>query len=129
MIHINTRVKIVRQNARLNQTEFGERIGVSQSAVAGYESGLRVPLNAVISSICREFDVSETWLRTGEGEMSVRISKENQLMRWAGEVLSEESTSFRHRFVSALAVLDEKDWKELERILLKMSEALNDDGK
>ncbi len=53
----------------MNQTDFGKQIGVTQSAVAGYESGAREPINPVISSICKEFHVNETWLRMGDGEM------------------------------------------------------------
>lgn len=73
------RIKQLRKSLRLNQTEFGERIGVKQGSVAGYEKGARVPLDAVINSICREFNVNEDWLRTGEGEMYIK----NCLpMRW-----------------------------------------------
>lgn len=121
---MNTRIKIVRQKSKLNQSEFGSRIGVTQSAVAAYESGNRVPLNTVISSICRTFNINEKWLRDGEGEMFAQISKENKLMQWAGEVLSEENDSFRHRLISALSVLDDRDLKDLERVLTKMYEEL-----
>lgn len=44
-------------------------MGIKQTTVAGYENGTRCPSDAVIKSICREFNVSESWLRTGEGEM------------------------------------------------------------
>lgn len=63
------RIRQLRKELGLNQTDFGERIGVKQGSVAGYESGARTPIDAVITSICREFDVNEDWLRTGEGEM------------------------------------------------------------
>lgn len=69
---MNERIKELRKALQLNQTEFGSRIGVKQTTVAGYENGTRVPLDAVISSICREFDVNEDWLRNGEGEMLIK---------------------------------------------------------
>ena len=62
------RIKAVRKELALNQTDFGSRIGVKQGTVAAYENGSRIPLDSVIVSICREFGVSEHWLRTGEGE-------------------------------------------------------------
>ena len=64
---MNERIKLLRKALELNQTDFGARIGVKQGTVAAYESGARVPLDSVIVSICREFGVSESWLRSGEG--------------------------------------------------------------
>ena len=63
------RIKELRKALGLNQTDFGNRIGLKQGSVAGYENGARTPLDAVITSICREFNVNEVWLRTGEGDM------------------------------------------------------------
>ena len=72
---MNERIKELRKALGLNQTEFGERIGIKQGSVAGYESGIRTPLDSVILSMCREFNVNEEWLRTGEGEMFRPISQ------------------------------------------------------
>ena len=66
---IGNRIKRVRKALDLTQTEFAERIGSVQNTVTGYESGRRNPSAPVISLICREFNVSETWLTTGAGEM------------------------------------------------------------
>lgn len=65
---MNERIKLLRKALELNQTDFGARIGVKQGTVAAYESGARVPLDSVVVSICREFGVSESWLRSGEGD-------------------------------------------------------------
>lgn len=53
----------------MTQTEFGAKIGVKGNTITNYESGMRTPSDAVIVSICREFDINENWLRTGEGPM------------------------------------------------------------
>lgn len=66
---MNERIKEIRKYFHLNQTEFGERIGVKQTTVAGYETGGKNPLDTVLFSICREFNVSLDWLLTGEGKM------------------------------------------------------------
>lgn len=64
---LNERIRQLRKDLKLTQTEFGNRLGIKQTTVAGYETGGRVPIDAVISLICREFNVNENWLRTGEG--------------------------------------------------------------
>lgn len=66
---MNERIKKLRKALDLTQQEFGDRIGIKRNTLANYEIGRNEPIDAVISLICREFNVSETWLRTGEGEM------------------------------------------------------------
>lgn len=129
VISINTRIKQLRKELKMTQHEFALRIGTTQNVLANYESGRRNPSSSVVNNICKTFNVREDWLRYGEGDMFIVVSKELELMAWAGEVLREESSSFRHRFVAALSTLDAKDWEELERLLIKMTEALEDDSK
>lgn len=62
-------IKKLRKGMNLTQQEFADKIGISRNNIAGYESGGRQPSDAVISLICREFHVNETWLRDGTGEM------------------------------------------------------------
>lgn len=52
----------------MKQEPFGEKIGVTRSAVSGYESGHRNPSNNVLKSICREFNVNEDYLFYGIGD-------------------------------------------------------------
>ncbi len=63
------RIKRIRKLFDLTQQEFGNRIGVKRNTIATYESGRNNPVDSVVSLICREFDICEEWLRTGEGEM------------------------------------------------------------
>ena len=100
------RIKQVRKSKNLTQTAFGEVIGVKGNTITNYETGLRSPTDAVIKSICREFDINEEWLRTGKGlsEMLADIQK-------AGE------DSFKHRLVSALSRLDDEGWDNLEKLI------------
>ena len=66
---MNKRIKEIREYSKLTQDEFGKRIGSARNTIANYENGNRNPSNSVILSICREFNVSEEWLRTGKGNM------------------------------------------------------------
>lgn len=69
---MNTRIKKIRKYFGMTQTEFGERIGVKGNTITNYESGNRVPTDAILKSICREFNVNEGWLRTGSGDMFMK---------------------------------------------------------
>lgn len=66
---MNVRIKELRKSLGLTQKEFGERIGIKPNTVATYEIGRSTPIDAVINLICREYGVSEVWLRTGKEPM------------------------------------------------------------
>lgn len=114
------RIKALRKALSLNQTDFGSKIGVKQSAVAAYESGSRTPLDSVIVSICREFGVNERWLRTGDGEMLMHLSREEEIMRFAATVVRDPSSEFQRRFVSVLARLTPEQWQLMEEMARKL---------
>jgi len=68
---MNERIKDIRKVLRLTQTAFAERIAVRQQTIAMIEARKSNPSDQLINSICREFRVNETWLRTGDGDMFV----------------------------------------------------------
>lgn len=112
---MNERIRKLRRHLDMTQREFGDRIGVKQNTVAQYEMGRNIPIDSVISLICREFNVNEEWLRTGTGEMFVEMDKEDLLFEWAGRVLGNRSNSFKKNFVKMLMSLTEDEWELLER--------------
>lgn len=68
---MHERIKKLRKALDLTQEKFANRIGVKRNTIATYESGRNDPVDSVVSLICREFHVSESWLRDGIGEMFV----------------------------------------------------------
>lgn len=72
------RIKDLRKHFNLTQQEFADRLGVKRTTIATYESGRNEPIDAVISLICREFNVNEMWLRTGEGDMFAELDPEDE---------------------------------------------------
>lgn len=68
-MNIKERLKKIRNNQHLTQQEFADRLGIKRNTVATYETGKSNPSDSAIVLICREFNIREEWLRTGEGEM------------------------------------------------------------
>lgn len=68
---LGERIKKVRKEKDLTQQQFCNLIGFKQNSISLVESGKRNISDQAIKSICREFNVSEEWLRTGDGEMFV----------------------------------------------------------
>lgn len=53
----------------LSQEAFGKRLGITGASISRVESGDRSPSEQLTLAICREFNVNEEWLRTGQGDM------------------------------------------------------------
>lgn len=115
------RVKEIRKYLNLTMEKFGERLGVGKTAISKLENNERNLTDQMAISICREFNVSETWLRTGEGEMFKPLSRSETIAKFAGELMKDEDDSFRRQLVEALAQLDEKEWEVLAEIAKKLT--------
>jgi HTH-type transcriptional regulator/antitoxin PezA len=109
------RMKKLRKTLDLTQQEFADRIGIKRNSYANYETGRNTPIDAIIVSICREFNVNEEWLRNGTGEMFLQSNRNADIARLTKELLSEESDSFKNRFISMLANLSVTEWEFLEQ--------------
>lgn len=119
---MNERIKKVRKVNGLTQQEFAERLNIGRGTLANYEVGRNEPIDAVVALICREFNVDEHWLRTGEGDMFVKRSRNDELSAFMNELLSEEAPDFRRRLVTALSRLKPEQWAALEAIVLSLME-------
>ena len=120
MSEINTRIAEVIRASGLTKTAFAERINVSQPQISRVASGGSAPSDRTIADICREFGVNERWLRTGEGEMLMHLSREEEIMRFAATVVRDPSSEFQRRFVSVLARLTPEQWQLMEEMARKL---------
>lgn len=81
------RVKEVRKFRKMSMEQFGERLGVQKSAISKIEKGDRGLTEQMLKAICREFNVNETWLRTGDGDMPQKLSEEEEIADLVSDVL------------------------------------------
>ena len=123
------RLKKLRNELEMTQQEFADVLGTARGNISAYEVGKNAPSDAVISLICKtDFPkgrVNETWLRTGEGEMFIEASRDEQIAAFVGGILKDEEDTFQKKFISMLAALDESDWE----VLQKMVELLQEKGR
>lgn len=124
---MNERLKELRKTLKLTQQEFADRIHVSRGALAVYEIGRNEPIGAVVDLICREFDVNEHWLRTGEGEMFIAKTPGDEIAAFMGDILRGEP-DFRQRFIAVLSRMTADEWKLLERKVLELAEEIKKAG-
>ena len=121
MSGINNRIKEIRQSKGLTQSQFSEIIGLSRNYIALIEIGERVPSDRTISDICREFNVSEEWLRTGEGEMFKPKSRNKELQEFLLRSVDDPS-GIQVKLLSVMARLSTDQWELLRDIALQIAE-------
>lgn len=120
---MNKRIKEIRTYFNLTQQEFANRIKVKRNTVATYEMGRSIPSDSAIALICKEFNVNETWLRTGEGNMFSSNDRTTTIANLVNQLLSEEKDSFKTRFITMLANLSVDEWEFLEKKALELFDA------
>lgn len=113
---INTRIKKLRKEMQLNQTEFGQKIGLKNSAISKMEQEGSVVVDQNVQLICEKFHVRRSWLLEGEGEMFATHTKQDELMAWAARVSEGPHDDFPYRLADTLARMDEPQWQLLEQI-------------
>lgn len=123
---MNERIKELRKRLNLTQQEFADRLSIKRGAVANYEVGRNTPSDSVIALICREFNVSERWLREGDGEMFLPQDDADELMALAGRFLGSNPTETQLRFARAVFTMTPQ---ELELITRKARELLGETKK
>lgn len=61
-MNINNKIKQIREIAKLNQTQFGEKLGVSQKIISNIESAKNEPSLELLKNIINIFQISPAWL-------------------------------------------------------------------
>ena len=118
---INQRIKKLRKVLDLTQQAFADRLGISRGNIATYETREGSPGNSVIALICREFGVNEAWLRTGEGEMFIKRTANDEISAFVDLALCDEPGNIRYRFLSALAAMSEEELQAATRFALALA--------
>lgn len=116
VLDMKERIKMLRKALDLTQQKFAERLGVKRNTVGQWECGINALTDQVITSICREFNVNEEWLRNGTGEM-IKSDRDTAIVRLENLLASEPDDSFKHHFINKLADLSPGEWNSLEKAI------------
>ncbi len=116
MATINDRIKKLINSIGKTKTEIAKTLDVTPAYLSKLiKTG--TPSDMFISNLCRNYNVNEEWLRTGEGEMFVIRSDEEEIAAFLGDVLSEEGETYKKQLILALANLSDEGWKGIKEFL------------
>lgn len=86
---LGERVKEVRKAQDMTLEEFGKRLNVTKVTMSNIERGNRSLTERMLKDICREFNINEEWLRTGEGDMIQKLSEEEEIATLVSDLLED----------------------------------------
>ena len=120
------RVKEVRKSLNLTMEQFGNKLGVTKVAISNIEKEKRNLTEQMSRAICREFNVSEEWLKTGEGEMYQQLSEDEVIAGIVSDLLEEGKDNAFYGIILEIA----KTYNELspasQKVLTEAAEKLAD---
>lgn len=109
------RIKQIRKSHDLTQEEFAKRLGTPRSNIANYEKGNRNPSDGIITYMCKEFGISEEWLRYGKGRMEADVSRENEIAALMRSSL-HGSEEFKEAVIQAIRARSQSELEVMEKM-------------
>ena len=124
------RVKQIRKSKGMTLEKFGERVGVTKQTVSRIENGVNALTEQMLLSVCREFDVNEQWLRTGEGEIFKERSPSEEIGYYVEDLLEYDGQGnpFYDMIVEMMKTyveLDEKSQAVIRKYFQSVSDGIH----
>lgn len=119
---VASRTKELRDSLGLTQQKFADRLGITRGAVANWDLDRSDPSDAVISLICREFNVREAWLRDGEGDMLEQRTRREDIALYLGKVSSGKASELEELILDLMAETTADEWLALAARLRRITE-------
>ena len=128
------RLKLLRKTLGITQQEFADKIGIKRNSYANYETGRNNPIDAIILSICREFNVNENWIRNGEGEMFKERSPSDEVGYYVEDLLDYDGNGnpFYDMIIEMMKTyteLDEKSQAVIRNYFRRVADGIHKEEK
>lgn len=108
------RLKMIRKDQHLTQAVFGLRLNLTKNYIYLLEAGENPITDKVILTVCKEFNVNETWLRTGEGDMYDPEERDQRIARITAKLFSDETNP---HVLNIISVISEMSNDQIELLI------------
>ena len=123
---INSRLKYLRKKVlEMRQDDFGSKIKLTGSTISKIEAGEISLTDRNITAICDAYLVSETWLRTGDGDPFEKPDIDSQILAGAGRFMNGKD-SFEKSMIAMMLQMNEDDWAQIKKFIRKIASFLDD---
>lgn len=115
------RLRQIFQDSKKSQTEIAQKTNVTSAYIWKILNKDNVaPRDLFIKTVCREFNVNEDWLRTGEGDPYIKRTRNQEIAAFMNDVMGLPDEAFKKEFIDRIRRLDEKDWEAIANIVDKL---------
>lgn len=116
-MELGERIKTIRRSLGRTQQEFANTLNLKRQTIAAYETGVTLPSDRTISDICREFNASESWLRTGEGEPFLKIDNDDLELQKVFAQITTSDDELIKRIIKAYWSMNEKEKAIIKKLI------------
>ena len=121
---LGERIKSVRKQNKLTQTEFAKSLGASRGMIVNVEMDKISNMTAkkpLLQLICDKYGINPAWLIDGEGEMMQDLSRDQEIIRAVSEMFTGDD-SFKQDITSMLVKLQNEHWGLLKDMAQRLKE-------
>lgn len=116
MDNINSRICRLISELSMTKTSFAKALNLSQPFVSNICAGASQPSERTILDICSKFNVNEQWLRSGEGDMFLKLSRNDEIAAYVARVMKDESAYYQQKMLLFFSRLSPEMLKKLEEV-------------
>lgn len=116
-MELGERIKKIRRSLGHTQQEFANILNLKRQTIAAYETGAVLPSDRTISDICREFNASESWLRTGDGEPFLKIDNDDLELQKVFAQITTSDDELIKRIIRSYWSMNEKEKAIIRKLI------------
>ena len=113
---INDRIAWRIKDAGIKKAEFARRLNLSQAFISELCSGKNNPSDRTIADICREFNISELWLRTGEGEPHIQRDEDEEFLEVMEQIHMSDDELIK-RIIKAYWFMEDNEKAAIRKLI------------
>lgn len=113
---INDRIAWCVKDSKLTKTAFSEKLNVSQAFISQLCSGAKMPSDRTIADICRELNISELWLRTGEGEPHIQRDEDEEFLEVMEQIHMSDDELIK-RIIKAYWFMEDEEKAAIRKLI------------
>ena len=113
---LGVRIKEVRRSLGHTQQAVADILNLKRQTIAAYETEVIAPSDRTIADICREFNVSEVWLRTGEGDPFLEIDEDIELQKVFAQITVSDDDLIK-RIIKSYWSMDEQEKAIIRKLI------------
>lgn len=121
---INDRIKFLREDNKLSQTAFANKLGVSRGVIQNIEDKNTTPKPVILQQICSQFKVDPDWLETGEGDPYIKTDSVTDLFEFTKNLFLDRNLSWVRCLCEYIAQLTPEEQEAAARHIESLAEMI-----